>query len=369
MTKDGIAICRESPDLLISTNVASNSEFYPGRMESVKEIQKEKGIFTFSLTWKEIQRLLPQIFSPYASQALLYRNPAYKNAGKFMTLQDFLAFAKGYKNISVLVDVKNARYLAEKQGLDLTGTVISDLKKSAYENMTDKVLIQSDDSGVLDKFKNQTQYQRVYYVDVTYATLPDSTIKEIKEFADGVTLSRPAIILLELNVLIKRLSDVVQRMHKQNLSVFAYHFRNEFMSLPYDFQADPTLEINTYVKVAKVDGFFTDFPATARAYFNNACRRTSQDDYSMFLVNPGDLLATVPPVNAQAAPPTPPSSPVTDVLEPPLPPVSSTANLTAPAPAPARANATSPKNDQPKILCHSAVHLLLAFVNAYILLS
>ena len=65
ITKDGVPICRESPDLTTGTNILSNSVYYPSYLKQVQGINKmvldqantDPGIFTFDLTWKEIQSL------------------------------------------------------------------------------------------------------------------------------------------------------------------------------------------------------------------------------------------------------------------------------------------------------------------------
>lgn len=54
MSKDGVAFCLESPDLIGKTTAAT---VFMSKATSVPEIQKERGIFSFDLTWTEIQSL------------------------------------------------------------------------------------------------------------------------------------------------------------------------------------------------------------------------------------------------------------------------------------------------------------------------
>jgi glycerophosphoryl diester phosphodiesterase len=56
-TKDGVAICRESPDLLTNTDISLHSEFFPGRISTIPQLQPAKGIYTFNLTLQEIKTL------------------------------------------------------------------------------------------------------------------------------------------------------------------------------------------------------------------------------------------------------------------------------------------------------------------------
>eukprot|EP01018_Ginkgo_biloba_P036482 Gb_18319 [translate_table: standard] len=362
MTKDGTAICRESPDLIEGTNVLTDSSFYPARLARVSEIKKDEGIFTFDLTWKEIQGLKPQIYSPFGGEGYnLLRNPAYQERGKFMTLSDFLEFAKEAK-VGALIDIQNARYLASKQRLDATNAVLTELKKAGYENMTRQVMIQSDDSAVLHKFKDQPHLNLVYQVEAPDVSVPDSTIKEIKEFADTVTLYR-SVIFPTSDYFLMNTTDLVSRMHDHNLTVFVFRLRNEFPALAFDYLSDPTMEINTYVQVAKVDGLITEFPATAKAYLSNACLHPKkQTDYSMFLVEPGALLAAIPP---QRLPPPAPAPTFSAVVDAPLPAVSPV----APAPASlGSAPATSSPSGQPSTACHFTLSLLFGLFITLILI-
>lgn len=352
MTKDGVPICREDPNLLESTNVLSDSSFYPARQRTVSDIQDSNGIFTFDLTWKEIQGLKPQINSPFAKSGLsLHRNPANMYLGKFMSLSDFLELGKGEANVGILVNIQYARYLVSKRGLDVTSAVVGALKKAGYDNMTERVLIQSDDSAVLRKLRqNTTGYKLVYQIADPNVTVPDTTIKEIKEFADTVTLSRSVVLSASEYFLINN-TDIVSRMHLHNLTVFVFRLRNEFFSLAFDYLADPTMEINTFVNVAKVDGLITEFPATARAYMNNACRHPRRNsDYSMFLVEPGALLAAMPPSRLPVLAP-PPF--LEDVIDPPLPSAAAAAPVTANSRASAPIKGATSKNGHPNVNAYS----------------
>ena len=54
MSKDGIAFCHDSADLTTSTTAMTT---FMSRATSVPEIQPTNGIFSFDLTWAEIQSL------------------------------------------------------------------------------------------------------------------------------------------------------------------------------------------------------------------------------------------------------------------------------------------------------------------------
>lgn len=314
ITKDGVPFCRESPDLMVGTAISSDSTYFPSLVKSIPDIQSKKGIFTFDLTWADIQGLQKNIYSPFEDNYQLVRNPAEANKGNYMNLTTFLQFAKG-ANISVLISIENARAIISSGNLDITNATLAALNSSGYDNKTDGIMIQSDDSAVLLQFKRKTKFKLIYKVDENNVTISDSSIKEIKTLADTVTLSR-GVIYPSSESFLSSATDVVTRMQRQNLSVFVHFLRNEYPALAFDYYSDPTMEINSFVEVAKVDGLITDYPATASAYLRNTCRQTrTESDYNMQLVVPGSLLqAAGPPAPAQA-----PAPNLGEVIEPPLP--------------------------------------------------
>ncbi|GMI95055.1 hypothetical protein HRI_003174800 [Hibiscus trionum] len=54
-------------------------------------------------------------------------------------------------------------------------------------------------------------------------------------------------------------------------SQFMSALRNEFVALPFDFFADPTRELATYVAALEADEIVTKFPETASKYMRSPC--------------------------------------------------------------------------------------------------
>ncbi|KAI3923539.1 hypothetical protein MKX01_015367 [Papaver californicum] len=230
-------------------------------------------------------------------------------------------------------NMQHAAYLAEKQGLGVTDAVIDVLNKSGYKNQTaQEVIIQSMNKAALTMFKAQSGYKRMYMVDEDISSIDDSSIKDIKSFADSVAIGKESIFPSEL-LFLTGSTKVVPRLHSFNLSVYAYLFRNEFVSQAWDFFSDPIVEINSYVMGGEIDGVITDFPATAASYRNSRCLRGKTLPPYMMPAQPGNLLQVVTP---QYLPPAEAPNPIlteADVSEPPLPPVSKKAASDAPTPS------------------------------------
>ncbi|KAF5199105.1 Glycerophosphodiester phosphodiesterase [Thalictrum thalictroides] len=332
MTSDGIPICLSSINLIDVTTVTESP--FSNLAISIPDIQPSPGIFTFNLTWKDIQSLKPLISTPLREYALV-RNPAYKNAGKFLSLDDFLTLAKSKRLSGIVISIKNAAYLAENKGMSITDAVLDALNKSGYNNQTaQEVIIQSTNKAVLTRLKEQSKHKRMYMVDENIRSVDDSSIKDIKSFADYVAISKDSVFP-EIRHFTTGDINSVSKLKSVNLTVFVYVFRNEFVEQAWDFFADPIVEINTFVMAGEIDGVITDFPGTAAAYRRNKCLGPTLPLY-MAPVQVGSLLQAI--ASPTQLPPAEAPYPVlteNDVAEGPLPPVSKetpTAGGTAEAP-------------------------------------
>ncbi|KAJ6731771.1 GLYCEROPHOSPHODIESTER PHOSPHODIESTERASE GDPDL6-RELATED [Salix purpurea] len=318
MSKDGVAFCLDSVDVTADTTAATS---FMSLSTTIPEIQESAGIFSFDLSWSDIQTLQPQLTSPFENKGGLPRNPANKDKGKFFTLPEFLEFAKVKAVTGILINIENAAYLASQKGLDIVSAANTALSNATFDKQsTQKVLIQSEDTSVLSKFKNVPAYSRVLYLKDEISDAPRTPVEEIKKYADAVTLPRFSIVPT-VNGFTTATTKVVNEMQAANLSVYVSVLRNEFISLPFDYFSDPTIEIATYTSGIGVDGIITEYPATASRYLRNPCSSNSMPDssYSIMPAEAGSLLKTVPEETQPPASSPTPALDVADVVDPPLP--------------------------------------------------
>ncbi|KAK4341888.1 hypothetical protein RND71_037704 [Anisodus tanguticus] len=361
MTKDGIPFCLGSINLVDATTVAQSP--FSTITTTVPELQIKNGILTINLTWSDIQKLKPAISNRWSKFRLL-RNQKARNDGNFTSLADFLTFAKNATSVSgVMINIENAAYLA-RQGLGVIGAVMDTLSKAGYNNQTaKKVMIQSNDSSVLEEFK-KSSYELVYTVDDAIDDIENSTLLEIKTFAKSVIIAKNSVFPTESAFIIDQ-TNVVQKLQSANLPVYVQLFNNEFVSQAWDYFSDSSVELNNYVGAA-IDGVITEYPSTAVRYRRNRCLGFKELPAYMSPVQPGLLLGLMAP---QSLPPAEAPNPVlteNDVIEPPLPPVAkinpaSDNGSTAAGPNP-------PPNGQSSLVASilmSSVAILLGMIMVY----
>lgn len=166
------------------------------------------------------------------------------------------------------MNCQNAAYLASKAGLDIVKTVTSALSNATFDKQsTQQVLIKSDDTSVLSKFKDVKTYRRVLNIKEKISDATKASVDEIKKFADAVTVTKDSIVKIS-DYFISGKTNVVKEMKAANISVYVHWLKNEFVSLMFDYFSDPIIEIASYVLDYQVDGIVTDFPATANKYMS-----------------------------------------------------------------------------------------------------
>ncbi|RLM64643.1 glycerophosphodiester phosphodiesterase GDPDL3-like [Panicum miliaceum] len=323
LTKDGVLVCMSSVNLMDDTTVARSQ--FASQTAVIKDIQSVPGVFTFNLTWDDIvKNLRPKISTPFTTYRL-DRNPRYRNAGNFMRLSDFLDFTKDKDLSGIVISIEHAAFVAEELGFDMVETVIKALGDAGYNNQTaQKVMIQSTNSSVLEKFKQQTKYDLVYMINEEVRDAAPSSLTDIKKFASAVSVDTGSVFPESHHFTMYK-TNLVQTLQNAGLSVYVYTLMNEFVSQAYDFFSDATVQINWYVTAAGVDGLITEFPATARRYkLNNCMNMGNSTPVFMDPARAGDLMQTIMTKTAQ--PPALAPMPLltdSDVAEPPLPPARS----------------------------------------------
>ncbi len=139
---------------------------------------------------------------------------------------------------------------------------------------TGAVTYQSDDSS---NFVDGRPFSWTLAGDGRYfgAMLTTTGLAEIKTYADGIGVWKPAVIALSVApppldngslaaVNTAKPTSLIADAHKTGLFVHAFTFRNEKQYLAGVYKGDPAAELLTFFQ-AGIDGIFTDFTPTAIA--------------------------------------------------------------------------------------------------------
>ncbi|KAJ3707420.1 hypothetical protein LUZ61_011125 [Rhynchospora tenuis] len=332
VTKDGVLICMSSINLIGITTVAQSQ--FSSRTSIIPALQSTPGIFTFNLTWDEISKSLKPVISAPQSEYYIERNPKNKNSGNFLKLSDFLDFAKDKDLEGVLLILEDVAFIQEKLGIDVLSAVTTAVTQAGYGNETSlQVNVLSTDSAVLTKLRQDTKYKLIYKIPTNIRDASTASVADIKLFADAVAINKYSVYPEDRHFITNE-TNIMNRLQSAGLKVYGYGFMNEFVAQAWDFFADATVELNTYYKGAGIDGFITDFPATARRYKRSQCFYAGNNTPNYFLpVQVGGLIQLiVAPAQPPALSPLPVLSP-SDVVEAPLPPISSKTPLNASGPS------------------------------------
>ena len=162
--------------------------------------------------------------------------------------------------------LQEASFLA-KQGLSVTDAVLDALSTNDYDNQTIKrVMIQSTNSAVLTKIKEKKNFEFVYEVDEVIRDALNSTMLDIKKFADAVVIKKKSVFSRNNIGFLTGTTDVVPKLKAFKLPVYVKLFQNEFFPQAWDFFSDARVELNSFVVGADIDGVITEFPRTANNY-------------------------------------------------------------------------------------------------------
>lgn len=153
-------------------------------------------------------------------------------------------------------------FLASKKGLGVVDAVTKALSNATFdEQSTQQVMIQSDDSSVLSKFNDVPAYKKVLHIRKEVSAAPREVVEEIKKYASAVTVTRTSVISTTESFTTNA-TNILRDLHSANISVYISALRNEYLSIAFDYLADPLIEVATFAQGVGVDGITTEFPAT-----------------------------------------------------------------------------------------------------------
>ncbi len=281
-TQDGQLVARHENEIGGTTDVAVHPEFAGRRTTKVIDGRRVIGWFTEDFTLAELRTLRAVERLP----GLRAGNTTFDGLHPVPTLDEVLDLARRSRTadgrrIGVYPETKHPTYFAEL-GLALEDRLVAVLEEHGYAGADDPVVIQSFETGNLQRLARRTELPLVQLVHCsgapydltragdprTYADLvtPDG-LAGISRYATGVGLHKEVMIPRDPRGRLGEPTDVIGDAHAVGLSVTGWTFRQENQYLPVDYRlgADPAGpgdlrgEIETYL-AAGMDSFFTDHP-------------------------------------------------------------------------------------------------------------
>lgn len=313
-TSDGYLIARHEPNLINTTDVANRPEFVDRRTTKIVDGIAEEGFFASDFTLAEIKTLravMPQDF----------RTQAFNGVFQIPTLEEIIDLVKREEEITgrqigIYPETKHPTY-HDDLGLSLEEKLIDTLVANDFTN-PGRIFIQSfetdnlkdlnnvimpaagvdlplvqlldafdvnyTDGSLLYESVNARPYDFTVRGDTrTYADLqtPEG-LAEIATYADGIGPWKRMIVSVrnvdnnndglpddlnndgvinDADRVTLPPTSLVQDAHELGLLVHPYTFRNEGRFLASDYNGNPQLEYQQFIRLG-VDGFFTDFPGT-----------------------------------------------------------------------------------------------------------
>jgi hypothetical protein len=302
-TKDGVLIARHEVNIKDTTDVATRPEFSDRFTTKIIDGVAESGWFADDFTLAEIKTLR-------AIERLAFRDQSYNGQFEVPTLQEIIDFVKQVetdtgKKIGIYPETKHPTY-HDSVGLSLEEPLVDILKKNDFTDPS-RVFIQSFEVGNLKELNQKIDVPLIQLLDATDVALDGTLIekqpydfvvsgdsrtygdlrtpeglKEVATYADGIGPWKRMIVSVKgtdadgdgkaddingdgaVNDADKTTlppTSLITDAHNAGLLVHPYTFRNENVFLAADYQGNPELEFQQFIKLG-VDGYFTDFPGT-----------------------------------------------------------------------------------------------------------
>jgi glycerophosphoryl diester phosphodiesterase len=284
-TRDGVLVVRHENEISGTTDVAARPEFADRKVSKFIDGIPHTGWFTEDFTLEEIKTLRVRERLPF----LRPQNVPLEHVEQILTFDEVVDIAEEAsigraEPIGVYVETKHPSYFA-RIGLDLDDLLIADLERRRLNREDAKIVIQSMETGNLQRLRRRTPLTLIQLMDRTGApydlvaardrrtyrslTRP-AELTTIATYADGIGPNKSQVIARDKKYRLAGTTKLVRRAHDLGLLVHIWTMRNENNFLPTELrsssdkaaQGDALAEYLAFFD-AGVDGVFSDFTQTA----------------------------------------------------------------------------------------------------------
>ncbi|KAA8542554.1 hypothetical protein F0562_023706 [Nyssa sinensis] len=280
-SKDGHLICFHDVTLDNTTDIAEHKEFANRKRTYEVQGANTTGYFTVDFTLKELKSLR-------VKQRYPFRDQQYNGKFPIITFEEYISIAlDATRVVGIYPEIKNPVFINQHVkwpgGKRFEDKFVETLKKYGYKGsylskdwFKQPAFIQSFAPTSLIYISNQTDLPKIFLIDdVTVPTqdtdqsyweiTSDGYLDFIKEYVVGIGPWKDTVVPV-INNYLQTPTDLVAKAHTHNLQVHPYTYRNENQFLHLNFNQDPYIEYNYWIRKIGVDGLFTDFTGSFHKY-------------------------------------------------------------------------------------------------------
>jgi glycerophosphoryl diester phosphodiesterase len=298
ITKDGVLVSRNSPELSTTTDVASHPEFAGRKTTKMLDGVATTGWFAEDFTLAEIKTLRATERMPDIRPG----NAAFNGRFEILTMQEVIDLTRHEarrcgRRLGIAPDVKRPTYY-RTLGLPLEQRFVQLLRRNRLDHphADVAVFVQSFEPSCLQRLDRQLRVPMVQLIDAvgkpydfvvagdprmfTDLVTPDG-LRFVRGYADVASVNKDLIIPRDATAHLLAPTTLVHDAHHAGLGVHAWRFANENTFLPADFRTgtDPAAHGDFAAEYGRfypqgIDGVVSDFPDAAAA----ARRRRHSDE-------------------------------------------------------------------------------------------
>ena len=290
VTKDLKLYCNHDPWLSkITPNLSTHQEFSSRRkmMPVFYEDPYDDSYVEWNITdWFFHDFTEDELKSLKRIQTKKSRDPNFDLKEGFCSFQEFIDIAKE-SNVGIYPELKypffvNSILRSRGDNTSLEDLVLDILNKNGYNQRNSKCFIQCFEKKSLEYVRTKTNLKRVYLLweDQAHLRNLDSNNRLLKnkqmwssaldwakkEKIDGFGLDKSFIVSENKNGYVSNsYSYMIEESKGNGILTHVYTFAHDEDHFPWNYGKDPYLEYQFYADMG-IDGFFTDFPATAKRF-------------------------------------------------------------------------------------------------------
>jgi len=297
LTKDHALICSHAPYLSQSTDISTKPEFaarlamYNMDDDDPMVDWNDKGNIT---DWFSFDFSLEELRSLRVKQADEKRDPGFDWLEGLVTLEEMVTITREEgaiqgRTIGIYPEIKSAaatnRILAERgEALRLEDHVLEELIRLGMADASSPVLLQNFEISSLEYVASKSSLRQVFInknnlTDLDWLRLDSLPLTGMGIGKDYlVTPGHPDRLGRGRNRW-GPATEFLQKVHEHGLVAHVWTFKNEWDNLYWENGQDPYSEMEEFLQLG-VDGFFSDFPLTARRFLHYKGILCSPDDGS-----------------------------------------------------------------------------------------